>query len=149
MNGQVRIYVLQMLMPRAGFTQWISLHSKCSYSLGIDVGHTSVFLLVISMGGSLPWDPESEETFTLEAEKYLESIWNGYLENVSSCDNWRNTFMPPENNSLLFSVYFIHYSAFTFDFCLSSVQSPWEIESDSPWPCLHFVQRKLMRRQVN
>lgn len=79
MNGQVRIYVLQMLMPRAGFTLWTSLHSKCSYSLGIDVGHTYVFLLVISMGRRLPWDPKREETLTLEAEKYLESIWEGYI----------------------------------------------------------------------
>lgn len=48
--------------------------------------------------------------------------------------------MLPENNSPLFSVDFMHRSAFTFSF---SVQSPWEIESDSPLILSSFCPEKV------
>lgn len=51
--------------------------------------------------------------------------------------------MPPENNLLLFSVYLIHHSAFTSTSVLSSVQSPWEIESDSPLTLSSFCPEKV------
>lgn len=151
-------------MPGAGFAQWISLHSKCSYSLRIDVDKLkflhqwSVWWLLfpplfLAQEREPSLSPREEGSFHLRGGKVSGNYLRKVPVNCVQLSQLERSLHACREKllSLLVCVSFIHsfipLLSICFQcLCILSVLSPWEIESKGSCPCLQFAQRQLARQ---